>query len=421
MRQTFLGVVTLVAVAVLSFAGLVGCAAPDEPAAATLPPVHGQVLPNSIVFGEFIAHRSPKNHTLTFERVRSPQGYGANLEPQSLDQLPIISDGVSGSGPAGTVELVSANCVDNYPSVQTFQCDVTLRHFYSRSFANVFAQVTAITDSSGNNLANHEATNSDSSQYGLSAALGLWEYTADASTNPGVLAQSPNNAGTRTWVFANPDDADDNVSIVVYGSLGFANYGFDFPNASYVDACSGGTQSISQQITATLPFDFTLFNTNTTTVKFTPRNGQMVVANTMLTGLTTPVSLPSGSAPSPVVFPFWDALKYSTGIGHTGKMCYQTVGSAPNRQFLIEWRNMDFASGVGQGSVLDFEAVLYEGTGELDVVYNSMQGTANSNGRENGALAMVGMQDETHTNWQGEFKTQDFGTGSAWAFIPSPF
>jgi len=294
---------------------------------------------------------------------------------------------------------------------------VTLRHFYNRSFANVFAQVSSITDNNGNALANHQGINGDGDQFGISGANGLWLYTADAATTTGVLAQSPNNAGTRTWIFDNPDDAADNVTVVVYGSPGFANYTFGFPNLGYVDACSGGTNTSSLLITTSIPFDFTLFNTNSTTVKFTSRSGQIGIGSTGLTINQTAVSLPSGSAPKPILFPFWDALKYGSG----GKICYQTLGSAPNRQFVVEWRNMDFNNSPGQGSHLDFEAYLFEGTGEIDVVYNTMVGTGTSNGRENGAQAMVGLQDETATNWAGEFHTQDFGSGNAWTFIPSPF
>ena len=34
------------------------------------------VLPNSLVFGEFVAHLSPKNHSLKIERVAPSRAYG---------------------------------------------------------------------------------------------------------------------------------------------------------------------------------------------------------------------------------------------------------------------------------------------------------------------------------------------------------
>ena len=53
-----------------------------------------------MVFGEFVAHLRPKDHSMTIERVGDGRAYGPNLEPQSLDSLNIIQNGVTGSGPA---------------------------------------------------------------------------------------------------------------------------------------------------------------------------------------------------------------------------------------------------------------------------------------------------------------------------------
>jgi hypothetical protein len=409
MRNLSLSVVTLAA---LSLGALAGCAGPGAPADPITPEVAAPVLPNALVFGEFVAHLSPKNHSFTIERVSQPRAYGPTLEPQSLDSLPILNDGTSGSGPANSVELDTTAYNDNYPGTPTFDAMVDLRHFYSRSFANVYVYVSSITDTSGNALANHDAINSDASQFGLSNAHGLWQYTASGAA-PGVLAKSPFNVGTRQWIFANPDDADTNITFVVYGSLGFGSYSEDFSGATYIDACTGGTTSAATQVVTTIPFDFTMFNTNNTGVKFT-KQGKLALGSTSLGISGTPVALPSTGAPHPALFPFWDGL---TG----GQMCYKTVGTAPARQFVVEWKNMNFVAAPGVGSSLDFEAILSEGTSNIDVVYNSMVGTGTSAGRENGAKATVGIQDETGTVATGEFQQQNYGTGNAYSFIPSPF
>jgi hypothetical protein len=423
MRQHIQGMVAVIG---LSSGALAGCAGGEAPPDTTIAP-----RANSVLF-EYAAHASPKNHTLTFTLLNAT-AFGPDLQPQSIDSLDLDQYGGGGSPPANIVDLVTNSCTDNYPTEDTFQCSVTLRSFYTRNLANMFAQVTSITSDSGTDISsNHSATNSyGGDSFGLDASMGLWQYTADASVNPGVIAQSPNNSGTQEWIFANPDDQDTNYTFAVWGSKGFADYTFGFENLSYMDACSGGTSTTSNGVVkVTLPtgFDFTLYNVNSNTgsgnaavVEFA-KNGQIGIGTTTLTASGTAQNLPTTSAPHPILFPFWDDLKYGS-VGGAGKMCYQTIGSAPNRQFVIEWRNMDFANSPGAGSSLDFEAYLYEGTGEIDTVYNLMNGPGglpSASGRENGSEAYVGLQDETGTVATGEYQTQDYGTGNGYSYVPNP-
>ncbi len=188
-----------------------------------------------------------------------------------------------------------------------------------------------------------------------------------------------------------------------------------------MDACSGGTSFTTPSKTGiALPFDFTLYNTNSTNVNVA-RNGQITVGSTTLDASGTSVALPAsaGGVPKPVFFAFWDNLAVAR---RAEKICYQTIGSAPNRQFVIEWRGLNFANAPGNSpaSSLDFEAFLYEGTGEIDTVYNSMVGGATSGGRETGTQATVGMQDETAANATMEHDVADYGTGNAWSYVPNP-
>jgi hypothetical protein len=412
MRQIFLGMVTMI---VLSSGALAGCSAsdsPDVPEAAAQAP-----LPNSVMFGEFSAHVDKKARTMTIRQTKGGQAYGPNLEPQSVDSLNIVQDGVPGSGPAQTVELVNISTDDLYPGEDTFTAVVDLRHFFARSFANVYVQITAETDANGNPTTAYDAQNSDSgAAIGLSTAHGLWQYTATGAP-PGVLTQSPFNVGEREWIFNNPDDGDCDYVFAVWASKGFANYTFGFPNLGYVDACSGGTSFTNPSKPAiALPFDFTLYNVNASQVNVA-RNGQVTLGTTALTASGTSLALPTTSAPHPVLFTFWDSL----AVGAGGQMCFQTIGSAPNRQFVIEWRGMNFSTGAGSSpaSSLDFETYLYEGTGEIDTVYNSMVGGSTSGGRETGTSATVGVQDETGTISTSEHDIADYGTGNAWSYIPS--
>jgi hypothetical protein len=115
-------------------------------------------------------------------------------------------------------------------------------------------------------------------------------------------------------------------------------------------------------------------------------------------------------------------------------MCTETFGTAPNRLFGVEWFDYDFntpppgslGDGPNQGANLDFEAFLYEGTGEIDTVYNTMSpgtGTSPTAGRESGGLATTGLQNETGTVATSDHDNTGgfgYGAGNGWSYIPSP-
>jgi hypothetical protein len=421
MRHVTQGMVFAVAV---SSGALFGCSAagsPSSAAAAATPP------PSSIRFGEFTAHVNKKARTMTIQRVDGGRARGSDLQPESVDDLTI---GNGGSSSADTVDLDTVSVADGYPDQTTFSAVVDLRHFFARSFANVYVQVTSVTDAMGNATDWYDATNSDDgSVLDLDNTHGLWQYTA-AGAPAGVLTQAPSNWGERTWIFNNPDDNDCTYTFAVWASMGFADYTFSFPNMGYTDVCSGGTAILgpddevapgtptSSTTAVALPFDFTLYNTNSSTVNIGV-NGQITLGDATPTASGTSVALPSASAPQPAFFPFWDDLSF----GSSGQICYQTLGTAPSRMFAIEWRGMTFAGGPGSSppSSLDFVTYLYEGTSEIDTYYNSMVGGAGSGGRETGTTATVGMQDETGTVSTSEHDVADYGTGSGWSYIPNPF
>jgi hypothetical protein len=217
-----------VALAAVSASSLAGCAGDDEPSpAASTPAPRPAGTPRTVV-GSYVAHLRPKARSLTFERIASPHTATATttapgLSPQNESTIPIVQNGVPDSGPADTVELVTnsvgtdAECPTGYQT-NSFCGNVTLRHFYPMGLSAAYVQVTAINDDSGNPLSGHSAMNSDASAFGLDNSLGLWEHTAPGMPFNGMLDVSPNNAGTRDWVFNNPDGADINVVLNVVAS-----------------------------------------------------------------------------------------------------------------------------------------------------------------------------------------------------------
>jgi hypothetical protein len=93
-----------------------------------------------------------------------------------------------------------------------------------------------------------------------------------------------------------------------------------------------------------------------------------------------------GSVPPSLIAPFWDDLVMKPESAVTTRI----VGSAPNRQFVVEWSNMSILDEDGRdlNSNLTFEAILFEGTNDIQFVYRDMTGL-----RSDGSSATVGAQD----------------------------
>ena len=116
-----------------------------------------------------------------------------------------VQDGVAGSGPNGSVELVTANTGNGMAGCgvpDTFCGDVTVRTFYQETtLTDLEVQLIRITPATG-----HEATNSEVSLHGLDTTLGLWSYGTLDPVGGGTTEL------TETWQFG-----DDGQPFTVVG------------------------------------------------------------------------------------------------------------------------------------------------------------------------------------------------------------
>jgi len=81
-------------------------------------------------------------------------------------------------------------------------------------------------------------------------------------------------------------------------------------------------------------------------------------------------------------------------IKPAGTVTVQTVGSTPNRKFVVEWSKAGILDGQGNdtGATLTFEAILYETSNDIQFVYGSVSGPSSD-----GSSATIGIQDSTRT------------------------
>ncbi len=98
----------------------------------------------------------------------------------------------------------------------------------------------------------------------------------------------------------------------------------------------------------------------------------------------------TGSIPPALIAPFFSNLF----IQEAGSINTLTLGTAPNRQFVVEWSDMGIEDSNFNdvGASVTFEAILYEGSNDIQFLYQSLSGSLS-----NGSTATVGLQDSTQT------------------------
>jgi hypothetical protein len=114
-----------------------------------------------------------------------------------------------------------------------------------------------------------------------------------------------------------------------------------------------------------LPFPATLYDRQFNTVILGSNGtlGFVADANLSLNGCIPEETSDFG------IFPYWDNLDTETGSCPLCGIFTSVSGTAPNRLFNIEWRATRVG---GDGSMLNFEVRLYEGSGRFDIIYGQV-------------------------------------------------
>ena len=136
-------------------------------------------------------------------------------------------------------------------------------------------------------------------------------------------------------------------------------------------------------VPAPLPFPFWFYDQSYDTAN--------VSTNGFLNFLTPDATfsnsaIPSAPPPNAAVYALWDDL-YVDG---SASVLTTTVGTAPNRRFVVEWRNVAFLADTSQR--VSFEIILNE-NGDIDTQYREIEGTL-----EQGSSATVGIENATGTD-----------------------
>jgi hypothetical protein len=174
-----------------------------------------------------------------------------------------------------------------------------------------------------------------------------------------------------------------------------SNYLFGTPGSGATIPAGGtlvaGSAANDALVTVTLPADFSTRVYGTVlaggTAMRASTNGNLQLVGSGGSTAATNGTLPAtGFGTTPTLFVFWDDLDLRT----TGGGIYtNVVGTAPNRQFIVEWRGKQLAE-AGSTQTVNVAIVLNEGTsGAFE--YRYVQ-TATAGAVANGASATVGVQ-----------------------------
>lgn len=202
--------------------------------------------------------------------------------------------------------------------------------------------------------------------------LGSYQVKASAGTCNTPQTQALTVDGNETLDFTLPNRTD------AFG------YYCVLEGASYVEAETPVALIGDDAATSVaLPFPFFYYGA-TYTQAFLSTNGHInfAAASTAFSN----VAIPAAGAPNAAIYPFWDDLR----LDATSSVKTKVSGAAPNREFVIEYRNAGFFTGTER---IDFETVLAE-SGEISFRYRNLSPAA---GRETGNSATVGIENANGT------------------------
>lgn len=144
-----------------------------------------------------------------------------------------------------------------------------------------------------------------------------------------------------------------------------ANYDFVMnPGTVAWDDISATGAIFTNDITTTIPFGFNFFAEPQNAIDVVDGGLAFGRANASFPNVNTDLPSPSTSMPL-TVLPYWD-----NWTSLYGTLFWQVKGTAPDRRLIVQWQDRKFSSSNPNG--MRYQAVLFEGTGQIAFVYNQV-------------------------------------------------
>ncbi len=157
---------------------------------------------------------------------------------------------------------------------------------------------------------------------------------------------------------------------------------------NWIDATDGTKLALGDdgEANITLPFAFSFYGVTTSTLRI-GNNGAALFNSTSGEVSNMNYAMNSLSAPDLLLAPFWDDMDDPVAAG--AGVYWKTIGTAPHRRVVIEWRSLPHYSGDGPVGDSTFEMILFE-NGNL--VYQYKDVVFGNPAYDYGASASVGIR-----------------------------
>ncbi len=236
----------------------------------------------------------------------------------------------------------------------------------------------------------------------LGAAGGSVQLVDDGT---GIFSKqwAPQTAGQYSLNFPGADV----VSVLAYDPSNWGTYQSQSAPFNY-RTITGTPVHIGDDTVNTITSDFPVHfagDTRGFTKLYVDSNGGISMTENVILSADN-VALPFDSFAT-LIAPYWEDLM---GAG-SQDVYYQTLGSAPNRELVIEWRDVPQ---YGKQAGFTFQVVLFEDSS--DILFNYKNVTSGDNAFDKGVVATIGVQTSAHAASMFSFHQASIANNTALLF-----
>jgi subtilisin family serine protease len=218
---------------------------------------------------------------------------------------------------------------------------------------------------------------------------------------------TPPSGGTRTLKFSNGFITKSvRINVVELQNYNISTTAHEFNDIS--STCTNLSLGDESYTRVDLPFPVKIYGASYTSL-YVSDNGALSKDNRRIGYSNYPI--PTTSYPN-IIAPFWDDLDPSAG----GKVCYQTLGSSPNRKFIIQWDNVPHYN-VGGTNGVTFQVEFRENSTTIYYRYKDVY--FGSSSYDKGASATVGIQRDGSWGNQYSYNTPSLENNTSLSLTPT--
>ncbi|WP_300660066.1 T9SS type A sorting domain-containing protein [Fluviicola sp.] len=215
--------------------------------------------------------------------------------------------------------------------------------------------------------------------------------TVLTTTNPGTISGLTTHSFYQVYVRAICGAGDTSLwtgpaTFNTYNQAPFMEWRSDCPTAGFIDIATTGTDlnlTDDSEQGMTLPFPILYQGALITTCNI-GNNGGIALGTTTADVVPSPGNM--NSLTGSFIYPWGDDLD-----DESGNVYQQTIGTAPNRTFIVQWDNICNYSGSATAPTVTFQVQIDEATGKIWFVYDDVVFGAPNAADDYGANADIGI------------------------------